>query len=309
MENMRERDNSGNGTVRRTVALVALGATLGLAAIMIAAGPRFDALTSEGATAHAAYEPPPPRPSPGVINEGGCDDGHLPMTHTNVWSAADVRNEKYLGKLVCAGAYSRDPSIGVFLSITYKGPPYDSSGHLTWMYGSGPFRITEAPLGDEGSAHVRDAHIQFKSELGVVGYVDLADDSLHITGGPVDGVCPSGTTGTPPDCDIDWAELEPLKVTPRSQVVRAGKKAVFTATIKNSGRAAARAVRICVTAPKKFIATKWCHPVGGLAVGRTATRKFRVKVRRKTDPGEVTLRFETTSDVGEKHAKATIEVK
>ena len=127
-------------------------------------------------------------------------------------------------------------------------------------------------------------------------------------------VCPPGTTGTPPNCvkpPPEKAMLGPLKVTPKNKAVKRGKKATFTAKIKNTGNAVARNVKICVTAPKKFVKVKRCLKVGNLAAKKTATRKFKVTVKKKARKGKkLTLKFKASSNnAGAKSAKATIRVK
>ncbi|MBK5232988.1 MAG: hypothetical protein JJE13_08425 [Thermoleophilia bacterium] len=264
-----------------------------------------------GRTEEVGYEPPPAPPEPGRIEEGGCGSSRIPMTHTNVWSAAGVKGKYYLATIVCAGAYRKNPNTGYFLIVRNRLPSATTRFHRALVPRSGPVRITWAPLGDKGSARVWDAHIKFESSLGTVGYLDLADDSLHITGGPVEGDCPAGTTGMPPNCVIDKAKLGYLKVTPENRVLKRGKKAVFTVRIENIGRAATRRVNICVKASKKLVKVrKWCRATGKLRAGESARRKFRVRVKRKARQGrKVTLRFKATAGVAAKSARATIKVR
>lgn len=126
----------------------------------------------------------------------------------------------------------------------------------------------------------------------------------------MEGECPSGTSGTPPACVIDKAELGDLTVNPGIRRVKRGGKAVFRVKVKNIGRQVARRVRICVTVPKNLVTLNKCRSIGEVRDGRTAARTFRVRVTRSSVQGEkIKLRFRVTSNVGAKHAHSTIVVK
>lgn len=260
----------------------------------------------------ASYGLPLPRPIPGKMGEGGCGAPYIPLVErTNSWSAGGSKGKHYLDVNVCAGAYSTNPDTGYFLVVRNRFPGATTDLSQALVPRSGPVRITGAPLGKKGSAHVWDAHIKFKGRPGTFGYLDLADDSVHITGGPIEGKCPAGTSGTPPNCVIDKAKLSALKVFPKTRVVKAGKRAAFTARVENIGKATARSVRFCVKAPKKLVTvTKWCSPTGRLPVGEIAIRKFKVTVARRVQRGEeISLKFKATAGVGTRNAKTTIKVK
>jgi len=245
----------------------------------------------------SGYPFPLPEPRPGEIHGPGCGDSRVFMVkRTNSWGAGGLRGEEYLAVNICAGAYRRDPDTG-YLVVSRTRFPGDTASASILVPHSGPVRITDAPLGEEGSAHVWDALIRFDSARGTVGYIDLSDDSLHITGGPVEGVCPEGTFGTPPNCVLTEAKLGTLHISPKNRVVKPGGETVFTAKIKNNGRAATNSVDICVTAPKKLVRfKKWCLPINTVPSGQTATRKFRMQVKHKAKPGKrLAFQFEAVS--------------
>jgi uncharacterized repeat protein (TIGR01451 family) len=125
--------------------------------------------------------------------------------------------------------------------------------------------------------------------------------------------CPSGTTGTPPNCVTvkKPAKLGALSVKPASKSVKPGKKATFTAKVKNVGGKTASGVKICVTAPKKLISVKKCVTVGSISAGKTKSVKFKVTVNKQAKKGKkAVLKFKATSkNAGAKTAKATVKVK
>lgn len=259
----------------------------------------------------SGYDPPPPVRYPGKISEGGCGDSRVPLVErTNSWTAGGFRGELYRDATVCAGAYVKNPETGLFFIVSSR-IPGPTTFNAAMVPRSGPVHITGAPLGAKGSARVWDAHIKFKGSLGTYGYLDLADNSIHVTGGPVEGECPSGTTGEPPNCVIDKAELGALRVTPRNKISRPGMPVVFTARIENIGRAPAKNVRTCVAASRKLVrATKWCLRVEKLPVGEAASLKFPMTVKKNAEHGqEIPLRFKATAGAGTKNAETAIKVR
>jgi len=122
--------------------------------------------------------------------------------------------------------------------------------------------------------------------------------------------CPTGTTGTPPDCHEDGgkAKLGALKIKPKSKVLKRGKKVVVKVNVKNVGDAAIAGAKVCVTAPKRLIQVKKCVNLGQVAAGKTKVAKFKVKAKRKK--GKAVLKFKATSkNAGSKSGKATVKVK
>lgn len=72
-----------------------------------------------------------------------------------------------------------------------------------------------------------------------------------------------------------------LTVTPRKRKVRAGKKAMFTVKIRNSGDGTANGVKVCLRSPgKRVLKGKRCRVLGTVQAGSTQTRKFQVKVKK-----------------------------
>lgn len=255
--------------------------------------------------------PPPAPPEPGVIREAACGDGHVPITHgTNVWSAAWSNPPKYLGVIVCAGSLRKEPETGYFLIVRNRLPAATSKFYQAFVEQSGPVRITEAPLGEEGPAHVRDAHIGFESERGTVGYLDLADDSIHITGGPIEGICPAGTSGTPPNCVTQVGTLGPVRVKPKIKFARPGQVVAFKVRVKNTGQAPIRSLAVCIDDVKHLNWDDDCAR-GHLLPGQSETPRFKLKVDKKAIPGEkIVLNFKTGSNViSTKRARAIIRVR
>jgi hypothetical protein len=106
------------------------------------------------------------------------------------------------------------------------------------------------------------------------------------------------------------ARLAALKIAPKNKKVKRGKKAVFKVKVRNAGDAAARNVKVCVNAPKKFVKVKKCVKIGNLGAKKTKNAKFKVTVKKKARKGKkLTLRFKATSaNAGGKKAKATLKV-
>jgi hypothetical protein len=127
-------------------------------------------------------------------------------------------------------------------------------------------------------------------------------------------VCPEGQTGTPPDCVTPpkpKGKLGSLKISPKTKTVKSGKKATFSAKVKNVGKGTAKSVKVCVTAPKKFISVKKCVTVGNLAAGKSKTAKFKVTVKKAAKKGKkIALKFKATSNgAGTKSGTGTVKVK
>jgi hypothetical protein len=163
--------------------------------------------------------------------------------------------------------------------------------------------------------------IWFRGETGTYGYLDLGlhDNSIHITGGPVDGVCPEGTVGTPPDCEILRPYLSDFRVTPKVRWKWPGQTFSFLAEVTNSGNAPAPHMNFCVETPPRFVKGKaWnCFVFDELPAGATARHRFRFKLTDRVKRGrKYTLEFLATSPIndgyatwpGAKHAKRTIRI-
>jgi len=102
-----------------------------------------------------------------------------------------------------------------------------------------------------------------------------------------------------------------LTIKPKNKAVKRGKKATLTASISNTGDAAADGVKICVTAPKKLVSVKKCANVGSVAAGASKSVKFKVTVKKKAKKGKkATLKFTATGNgLAKKTASAKVKVK
>ncbi len=128
----------------------------------------------------------------------------------------------------------------------------------------------------------------------------------------------TNSIGEGPATSHSWTVTKPgkakfgaLKVAPKARAVKRGKKAVIKATIKNVGKARATGVKICVTAPKRFVKVKKCMKIGALAAGKSATKKFKVTVKKKAKKRKkAVLRFKATGKgLGAKNGRSVIRIR
>jgi hypothetical protein len=100
---------------------------------------------------------------------------------TNAWRTASLERMTEVG----AGALTADPSTGAFAIFRYDFLTATQELTLVEVKGSGPVRITEAPLGKgiEESAQ-ESGEISFAGERGVSGTLRLSDDSVSIAASP-----------------------------------------------------------------------------------------------------------------------------
>jgi len=219
---------------------------------------------------------------------------------------------------VFAGGFSRYADTGLFFIGRNDFPGTETRSSRVFVPWAGSVEITDAPLGVEGSAHVWDAHIGFEGESGMVGYLDLADDSVHVTGGPVAGVCPAGTHGTPPDCEFDRSMFGVLKVRQSKRSVRPGGRVVFKFTVPSVGTAEIRRAKVCGQLPRKLVSGKRCFRIGKMPAGKVASGQLRFRVKKSVRPGrEIHLSFRTwadpwpveATDPGVRQARTTLKVR
>jgi hypothetical protein len=85
--------------------------------------------------------------------------------------------------------------------------------------------------------------------------------------------------------------------------VRSGRKAIVKARVSNTGKGDAKAVRVCLRAPKPLAPRKRCRGVGELAAGKSRTVRFKVRTR-KDRPGKYTLHLKASGE-GTNAARAT----
>jgi len=262
-----------------------------------------------------------PSPIPGEISgplPDQCTSSMIPINCRNSWIASGRKGKYYRSVSVTAGGFRRYADTGLFFIVRDNIPSlnmYFSRAFVPW---AGSVEITDAPLGVEGSTHVWDAHIGFEGESGMVGYLDLADDSVHVTGGPVGGACPAGTHGTPPDCEFDQSRFGVLKVRQSKRSVRPGGRVVFKFTVPSVGAAEIRRAKICGRVPRKMVSGKRCFWIGKMPVGKVASGTLRFRVKKSVRPGrEIHLSFRTwadpwpteATDPGVRQARTTLKVR
>jgi len=266
---------------------------------------------------------------PGEFGNYGClsPSREQRKPHTNSWKAAGYRGEQYRSVVVCAGGYEPQPRTGLFVSAQsfgWAGYQRFPRAYVPW---SGPVTITDAPLGEEGSAHAWDAHLGFEGTRGVTGYLDLADFKVYVTGGPVEGVCPFGTYGTPPECHLSYAKFGRLRAKPLRQATSPGRTVTYKVKINNVGRIRAEKVKLCVSNPSNELdelkvpiegliyGQPLCKKIGKVRIGETKSRVFHLKVNDWVKPGKkVHLVFQaiSTAPVGEpdgKQVQTTLKIR
>lgn len=192
---------------------------------------------------------------------------------------------------------------------------------------SGPESVTGSPTADftftKGATETQpvagyvcslDGAAFEACDSGSKGYTGLSDGSHTFK------VKSKNGAGEGPEGTATWsitkkpdgtAKFGPLSVKPKNKTVKAGKKATFTAKIKNVGDAAAANVKICVKAPKKLVSVKKCQTIGSIAAGATGSAKFKVTVKKSAKKGKkATLKFKATgTDLAAKSATAKVKVK
>jgi hypothetical protein len=96
---------------------------------------------------------------------------------TNVWRTSSHRNFTQ----VEAGAAGADSSVGALLIFRHDFPSARQRSNVLKVIGSGPLRITKAPLGRgvEASAQ-RNGTIAFEGARGVRGELHLKDDTVSL---------------------------------------------------------------------------------------------------------------------------------
>ena len=91
-------------------------------------------------------------------------------------------------------------------------------------------------------------------------------------------------------------KLAPLRILPRMRKARPGSKVKFKVRVRNSGKATATGVKVCLKSKKGMVKGKKCRKAGDLAPGQTKTRAFKLKVARKAaGRNRVPLRFKATA--------------
>lgn len=113
-----------------------------------------------------------------------------------------------------------------------------------------------------------------------------------------------------PGCVLKPALSNLIAVSSASKVKR-GKKATVSTWITNTGTANATGAKVCLKAPKKLIKGAKCLQVGNLAPGKTALKKFKVRVNKKAKKGKKAVLKLTASanGLGNKAAKVRIAIR
>jgi hypothetical protein len=97
---------------------------------------------------------------------------------TNAWRTSTHRSFTQ----VEAGAAGVDRSVGVLVVFRHDFPSARQSSNVLKVIGSGPLRITKAPLGRGAEASAqRNGTISFEGARGVRGELHLANDTISLS--------------------------------------------------------------------------------------------------------------------------------
>lgn len=113
--------------------------------------------------------------------------------------------------------------------------------------------------------------------------------------------CPTGQTGTPPNCVTPVANLNKIVMTPKSAKGKAGKKITLTIKVTNSGNASGTAT-VNIKASNKRVSVQKKLSVT-VAAGKTVTKKIKATIKGKAKGKSV-----ITAKLGSKSAKTTITI-
>ncbi len=102
-----------------------------------------------------------------------------------------------------------------------------------------------------------------------------------------------------------------LKISPRSRRAKAGRTIKYRARVTNSGSGTAKAVSVCVRAPKKAVhAKKRCQKFGTIGPAKAKVRTFKLRIKRGVSGKKFRLRFRTRSSARTKpRNSASLRVK
>lgn len=101
-----------------------------------------------------------------------------------------------------------------------------------------------------------------------------------------------------------------LKVRSSPGRTRRGGKALVRVRVRNIGGTELKGARICVKTPKRSMAVRACVKVGRIGPGKTATRKFRVRIKRTAKAGRIRMPVRATGrDVLAVRAVAVVKVR
>lgn len=197
-------------------------------------------------------------------------------------------------------------------SIT-SGTPYDpATGQFSVINNSMTIGGFDCSHPDIGAGQVEDELNGAVNIPSPAGRTDAKFNMTFLEGGAFirpeapdqPGTDPGTDPGDPPGTDpgTDPApNLAPLTVKPKLRKVRPGSKVKFKVRVKNSGMGTARAVKLCLKAPKKMVRSKKkCVLLGDLAPGQISSRTFRVKLTGKARRGKrVALKFTASAGHGQ----------
>jgi len=101
-----------------------------------------------------------------------------------------------------------------------------------------------------------------------------------------------------------------LSVSPKRRKARAGKKASFTVKVKNSGKAPATGVKICVKTPgASVVGGGRCRTLGKVMAGATQTRRFRIRTGKKRKKPVKAVFTVRASNAGRSSASARLLIR
>lgn len=145
------------------------------------------------------------------------------------------------------------------------------------------------------TAHLEQPDVSFPKVTGCATFKETIDSLLELPRQDIElavdlaftpgtDSCPDGMAGTPPDCaPVETPSIKLAKpVVNGTKQIRSGKKIRFQVKLKNLGTAPAENVRVCLTAPRRYVkgkATK-CRAVRSVAPGKVNKTAFRFKAKR-----------------------------
>ena len=138
-------------------------------------------------------------------------------------------------------------------------------------------------------------------DLGGLDIASLLDNLDALDLGPSSLALTRTLDENPPVVDPPEV-LEPklkLTVNPKQRKVQAGKSAVFTVKVNNSGNGTANGVKVCLKSPgPKVVKAKRCGFLGKVGPGATRTHRFNVKIKKgKVKSAKVSFELQASNAV------------
>lgn len=174
-----------------------------------------------------------------------------------------------------------------------------------WDFGDGDDTVTTSPITSHVYASEGDyqASVTLTDDIGCSTSMVFTGRMASCAGGPAAVATRTISVTTPPDCTVTpdapgcdggggdgdgskpYARLARIKVTPKVRRAKRGKVAIFTVRIRNTGKATAKGVKLCVKAPRKLVRGAGCRKVGKVAAGKTKRAKLKLKPKRRARRG------------------------